>query len=153
MEIVPAKTADEEAILPLMEAFNRAEGIAWRPVPMGAALRRLLGEPGLGLVLLARDGTSRAAAGYCLATFGFDIEFAGPDAFITEIFVTPACRNRGWGGALLDAAIDRLRRGGARAVHLMVRPENRRARALYEKRGFVTAPRIMMTRAFEEAGA
>lgn len=145
VEILRAGIGDEPAILPLMAAFNRTEGIDWRPGPMGAALRRLLGAGDLGLVLVAREGASRAVTGYMIATFGYDLEFAGPDAFITELFVEPLSRGRGLGRALLDAMIGHLRLSGTNAVHLMVRPENERARALYAGRGFRLAPRIMMT--------
>lgn len=136
---------DIRAIEPLMAAFNRAEGIAWHPPTMVPALRRLLREPRLGLVLLTHDAHAGAAIGYALATFGFDLEFAGVDAFLTELYVTPDQRGHGVGSRLLLAMLDVLRARGAGAVHLMVRPENETARALYERAGFETVPRIMMT--------
>jgi diamine N-acetyltransferase len=145
-DIVPAVPADAQSLMPLMAAFNEAEGIPWRPGPMGAALHGLLGDPALGVVLLARVRASGATAGYSLATFGYDLEFAGPDAFITELFVAPPLRCRGLGRALLDATVERLGERGVHAVHLMVRPENGHARRLYESRGFNAAPRIMMTK-------
>jgi ribosomal protein S18 acetylase RimI-like enzyme len=146
VNISVAGIEDEEEILPLMIAFNELEGIPWRPESMTAALRRVLRGQEIGLVLLARATASRDVVGYCLATFGYDLEFAGRDAFITELFVEPASRGRGVGRALLDAMIERLRGCGVRAVHLMVRPENERARSLYESIGFSVAPRIMMTK-------
>jgi ribosomal protein S18 acetylase RimI-like enzyme len=145
-DIVLASLEDALEILPMMEAFNGVEGIAWRPAVMGKALRRLLAEPGLGLVTLARERSSSTVVGYGLATFGYDLEFAGADAYITELFVKPEFRSRGFGQALLDSTTESLRRRGAHAVHLMVRPDNERARALYESRGFRVAPRIMMTK-------
>jgi ribosomal protein S18 acetylase RimI-like enzyme len=146
VQITPAGIDDERDIVPLMAAFNDAEGIPWRPAPMGAALQRLLGDASLGLILVARDRATRAPVGYGLATFGYDLEFAGADAFITELFVDPALRGRGVGRSLLEALVQALQARGANAVHLMVRPENERARSLYAKLGFHTAPRIMMTR-------
>jgi len=109
-ELVLAGAEDEPAITPLMAAFNEAEGITWRPEPMGAALRRVLGEPDLGLILVARARGSRDVVGYALATFGY------------------------------------VRLCNTNAVHLMVRPENERARSLYESCGFQVTPRIMMTK-------
>src|SRR6188768_2745599 len=97
VEIVPACIEDEAKIVPLMIAFNQAEGIVWRPEPMRAALRRLICEPDLGVVLVGRDVSAGAVVGYSLATFGFDLEFAGRDAFITELFVEDAFRKRGTG--------------------------------------------------------
>lgn len=60
--------------------------------------------------------------------------------------MVPSARGRGIGSSLLDAMVDSLRASGVNALHLMVRPDNERARALYKKRGFQVAPRIMMTR-------
>lgn len=143
-----ARGGDEEAIVPLMRSFNEMEGIVWRPESMGAALRRLLDDPSLGVLLVACDPAG-SVLGYGLATFGYDLEFAGADAFITELFVSEAWRSRGLGSKLLDAVIAELRSRGAHAVHLLVRPENARARALYEARDFRPVPRIMMTKSWE----
>jgi ribosomal protein S18 acetylase RimI-like enzyme len=144
-------TVDHEPdILPLMVAFNSAEQIAWRPETMIPALRELLQRPDLGLILLARDPASRACIGYAVATHGYDIEFSGADAFIAELFVEPSSRGRGVGRELLDATVRALRARGTCAVHLMVRPENEKARALYEQRGFQVIPRLLMTKSLAD---
>ncbi len=55
-------------------------------------------------------------------------------------------RGRGLGRRLLDATMQQLRERNVNAVHLMVRPDNERARSLYLSRGFREAPRIFMTK-------
>ena len=145
-DIIPAGVDNEPEIVPLMAAFNHDEGITWQPDTMIPALRHLLHEPGVGLVLMARDRVSGAGAGYGMATFGYDVEYSGRDAFITELFVQSAYRGRGIGRELLDALVDALRDRGINAVHLAVRPENIPARALYESRGFRVVPRLVMTK-------
>ena len=152
LDIEPATLEDEPDIVPLMAAFNAHEHITWRPETMTPALRELLQRPELGLMLLARSGDSRACVGYALATFGYDIEFSGHDAFITELFIDSSSRSRGIGQALLEAAVEALRARGVRAVHLMVRPENAKARALYEKHGFSLVPRLLMTKPLSDEG-
>lgn len=129
-----------------MTAFNAAENITWQPETMIPALTRLIRDPQLGIVLIAREQMSREAIGYCLATFGFDIEFSGADAFVAELFVTPRARRLGVGRELLDRTVDALRSRDVLAVHLMVRPENVGARKLYESRSFKAVPRLVMTR-------
>lgn len=158
-----ATPADARAIAPLMEQFNREEGIEWRPRTMLPALDRLLNEPSLGLVVVATSGVGTGAAanapsgpgdssspgaivGYGVATFGFDLEFGGRDAFVTELFVDSAHRRSGVGRALLAALVDRLEAHDAHAVHLFVRPENDAARRLYESLSFAVIPRLVMTR-------
>jgi ribosomal protein S18 acetylase RimI-like enzyme len=111
---------------------------------MAPALRRLLADEHLGLALVAEDDAG--LIGYGVATFGYDLEFGGRDAFVTELFVDPRARRRGLGRAMLHATLDALREAGARAAHLMVRPENTRARALYEQAGFAPSPRVQLTR-------
>ncbi len=143
-----AALADVPAILPLMEAFNAHELIPWRSGPMSAALREFLSDPSLGLGLVAQcdDGPGPAIAGYGLANFGYDIEFAGRDSFVTELFVAPAFRGQGLGRTLLGGLVSELRAAGVHAVHLMVRPENEQARALYESFDFELVPRLLMTK-------
>jgi ribosomal protein S18 acetylase RimI-like enzyme len=151
VDIARANLPDASDIIPLMIAFNAAEHIPWRPDTMVPALRELLGRPDLGVVLVAREPGSRACVGYTVATHGYDIEFSGADAFVAELFVAPEFRKRGLGRALLDAVVEELRAGGTKAVHLMVRPENGRARALYEGRGFEVIPRLLMTKSLGDA--
>jgi GNAT superfamily N-acetyltransferase len=97
VDILLAGIDDEPGLVPLMAAFNQAEGIVWKPESMTAALRQVLRDDALGLILVARDRSSCATVGYGLATFGYDLEFAGRDAFITELFVEPANRGQGLG--------------------------------------------------------
>jgi ribosomal protein S18 acetylase RimI-like enzyme len=144
--IALARIEDAPAIVPWMAAFNEAERIPWRPELMVPALHRVLNEENLGLVLVARAGEGQAVVGYSVATFGYDLEFAGRDAFVTELFVKPEARRRGLGRRLLEATLEQLRQRGANTVHLMVRPDNQRARALYERLGFEVSPRVMMTK-------
>ncbi|HEY6728395.1 MAG TPA: GNAT family N-acetyltransferase [Polyangiaceae bacterium] len=142
-----ATTEHAPDILPLMAAFNQAESIVWRPDAMVPALHRLLADPALGLALVAYAGPR--LVGYSLATFGYDIEFAGRDAFITELFVESSSRGQGLGRRLLEATVQHLQQRNVRAVHLVVRPDNPRARSLYESHGFQASPRILMTKTFE----
>lgn len=137
-------TVDDRAeLLPRTRALNAHEGIAIDPAVLEAALVRLLCDPGLGGVwLVERDGT---AIGYALVTFGYDLEFGGRDAVLTELWIDPPARGSGAGSAALGLLDPELRARGVHALHLQVRPENP-ARQLYERRGFVASPRVVMTR-------
>lgn len=131
------------AILPRTLALNAHEGIAVDPPALEAALDRLLRDPALGGVwLIQRDG---AVIGYAIVTFGYDLEFAGRDAFLTELWIDPPERGRGAGGAALALLDPELRTHGVHALHLQVRPDNPALR-LYRRSGFVDSPRITMTR-------
>jgi len=145
----PARLADVPALLRLMAAFNRAERIPFRRGAVAEGLRRLLRDRRLGIIVVAARSTGRSLVGYAVGTFGYDLEFAGPDAFLTEIYVEAAARSRGLGAQLLDTLTAALRDGGARAVTLLVLPENKAARRLYARAGFQRLPRIAMVRRLE----
>src|SRR5205823_4784767 len=108
------------------------------------ALATLLATPSLGRVwMMHGEGELR---GYAVLAFGFDLEYGGRDAFLTELYIAPGHRRYGAGRAAL-AEIERLaREAGVHAVHLQVRPENEAARALYRHVGFVESPRLLMSR-------
>jgi ribosomal protein S18 acetylase RimI-like enzyme len=132
----------------MMAPFNRSEDIPWRPRRVAGALRRLLRDSRLGVVIVGEEKATGALVGYVVATLNYDLEFAGSDAFVTELFVRPQSRGCGLGQQLLSAVTTRMRALGAGALHLLVRPDNQSARRLYEQAGFQVMPRLMMTRSF-----
>jgi len=122
--------------------LNAQEDIVVDDALLEAALRRLLGDASLGTVWLVED---ERPIGHAVVTYGYDLEFAGHDSYLTEFWIDEPHRGRGAGAAALDLIIDELRARDIRAVHLGVRPENP-ARRLYERAGFTMSPRLLMTR-------
>lgn len=144
LSIRPATAADVPALLAFMHEFNAFESIPYSPARVAPALETLLADDRIGFVRVAEhDGT---AAGYVVVTFGYDLEFAGRDAFVTELFVAASHRRRGIAARLLEVAERDARAGDVRALHLVVRPDNPNAIALYASAGFVTSPRKVMTK-------
>jgi len=137
-----ASPADLADILPRTAALNAHEGIAVAPDALETALRALLADPTLGGVWLVEDA---AIIGYAIVTFGYDLEFAGRDAWLTELWIDDASRNTGAGAAALALLDTELRPLGVRALHLQVRPENPALR-LYQRAGFAKSPRLVLTR-------
>ena len=141
-----ASIQDIDTLLPMMLDFNVGELTEVEPGTLRPALARLLAEEALGRVWLFRsDGE---IVGYAVLTFGYDLEFAGRDAFITEIYLCPAARGQGIGRVVLakiEAAAAEL---DAHAIHLMVRPENRPAVALYASAGYASPPRTFLSKRF-----
>ncbi len=142
--IRPAAAADVPALLPMIRGLHEDERIPWDAPAVEAALRRLLAEPALGVVRLVEVGGR--AAGYAIATLGYDLEFQGHDAYLTELWLEPWARGQGLAPALLATIEGRIRAAGAQALHLQVRPGNAAARALYERAGFALSPRLFMTK-------
>ena len=127
----------------MTRALNAHEGIAIADDALAAALARLLADPELGRAWVIVDGDARV--GYAIVMFGYDLEFAGRDAWLTEIRVEPAHRGRGAASVALELVAAETRALGAGALHLQVRPENP-ARRVYERAGFAVVPRLVMTR-------
>ncbi|WP_437321831.1 GNAT family N-acetyltransferase [Sorangium sp. So ce385] len=139
-----ADAAHIPLVLDMMEDFNAGEEIPWDRGAVEASLRRLLADAALGFVVVAV--TARGLEGYAVVTFNYDLEFRGRDAFVTELYVRPAARGAGLGRLLLASAEAMAVAEDARALHLLVRPDNTRAIALYRASGFVQTPRVMMTK-------
>jgi ribosomal protein S18 acetylase RimI-like enzyme len=138
-----ATIADLAELLPRTRALNDHEGIAVGTPALEAALDRLLRDPTLGGAwLVERDAQS---IGYVVVTFGYDLEFAGRDAWLTEIWIDPPARGQGAGTAALALIADELRALDVRAVHLQVRADNPAIR-VYHRAGFATVPRQILSR-------
>lgn len=133
-----------------MEDFNRFEAIAWSRVSGEPALRTLVESPDLGLVGIVREREDEPLFGYFVLTWGFDLEWNGRDAVLTELYLSPSARGRGLGDVVMDRAEAMARGEGARALHLLVRHENAPARRLYEKRGFIHPGRLFLTKKLEK---
>src|SRR5205807_8979654 len=98
----PATLADAPLILEMMHDFNRHEAIAFDRESFAPRLATLVADPTLGgaLVFTVDD----AAVGYAIVTFGYDLEYGGRDAFLTELFIVDAARGQGAGKRALAAA-------------------------------------------------
>lgn len=144
IELRRATPADVPALLEQMQPFNAGERIPWQPERIERALRHLLEHEGIGLVVVAIDDA--VLHGYVILTFGFDLEWGGRDAFVTELWVVPEARGSGLGERLLQAAEAHARASEVGALHLVVRPENEGARRLYARVGYQPVPRLLLTK-------
>jgi ribosomal protein S18 acetylase RimI-like enzyme len=148
LELRVAGPADAARLLPMMASFNAAEGISVDERLLASALVRLLRNRELGCVwfILGSTFERHEVIGYAVLTFGYDLEFAGRDAFLTETYVEPEARGAGCGRSALAAIEAAARALEVRAIHLMVRPENAIARSLYESSGYEAPPRLFLSK-------
>lgn len=140
-----AMLSDVPSLLEMMVAFNRHEGISWNAEDGEAPLRHLITDDNLGfVVVLGAPGAT--VAGYAVVTFGYDLEFGGRDAFLTEFFLLDKVRGQGLGRQALKLVLDEVQARGGRALHLQVRAENIAAQRLYLDAGFAPTTRIFLSR-------
>ena len=139
-----AGSRDLDALLALVEQFQEFERIPYDAAAARHNLAHLLDEPLLGQVLLTElDGQP---IGYAILTYGYDLEFGGMDAYLTDLFLVESERDRGIGSWLLGRVEEAAQKVGARALHLMVAPSNQRAHHVYYRAGFRASPRLFLTK-------
>ncbi|MDP2342508.1 MAG: GNAT family N-acetyltransferase [Deltaproteobacteria bacterium] len=135
-----SRLADHAAIVSMSQALYVEDPGS---KPMGArdiarTLRTFEREPVRGkAVVVVVDGV---VCGYALLCSFWSNELHGEVCTIDELFIAPAHRSRGLGSKLVQGLAQRSLPVFRRAVafELEVSPRNLRARALYERLGFVS---------------
>jgi len=139
-----AGSRDLESLLPLVEAFQAFERIPFEIESARRNLGQLLENPRLGQALIAE--LAGRPIGYAILTYGYDLEFGGMDAYLTDLFIAEAERGRGRGRWLLGEVERAALAAGVQALHLMVAPQNHRAHHIYHRAGFHVSPRLFLTK-------
>jgi len=143
-DFTPAGPADSDLLVELMREFYEFEQILFDEAVVRRALCQLLGDRTYGVAYLIRVGGR--AAGYCVLTFGFSLEFHGRDALIDELYLREGYRGRGLGMACLEHVEAVCAGEGIRAIHLLVARGNPRARSVYARAGYLSQDRDVMTK-------
>ncbi len=138
-----ASASDLADLLELMREFYAEAGYPLSSDRASAAFRPLLDPGDFGQVWLA--DVEGQVAGYLVLTFGYSMEYGGRSAFIDDLFVRPALRNRGVGRALVARARAICEDLGVRAMHLEVARSNGPAKAVYFGVGFERTDRELLT--------
>lgn len=143
LQLKPALSSDLPLLLGMMQDFYALEGMVYNP-DVEAAIETLLSHPHDGRVWLVLDGET--AIGYTVITFWFSLEFRGKAAFLDEIYLEPDYRSKGHGPEIIEALAGFCRPLGIRTLRLEVEHENLRAQKAYQRSGFSTHPRHLMTK-------
>jgi len=128
----------------LVEAYYAFDGIAFDAASVRRGLITLLEDHRLGGAWLIREESD--TAGYFILTYGFDLEFSGRQATVTELYLRPESRGRGVGQETLRFIEDHLRAAGIEAYELQVERDNESARAFYAAAGFEAHDRIALSK-------
>lgn len=138
-----ATPADVPVLLRMQERFYADGGYPFSISVAERATRELIADSRFGRLFVIETPD---AVGYLVITFGFSLEFGGRDAFVDELYVSEPWRGRGLGVEALAVAEAACRDAGIHALHLEVEHENERARALYERSGYMAHTRHLMTK-------
>jgi ribosomal protein S18 acetylase RimI-like enzyme len=134
MDIQKAHPLDLEPVLGLLQRQFQEHEIDVPGGRLREAVAAMLEQAGLGFFLLARQHGQ--AVGMACVSFCWTLEHGGKSAWLDELYVLPAYRGVGLGGALLQAALLRARASGCAAVDLEVDIGHRQAENLYRRVGF-----------------
>lgn len=140
----PVRREHRETLEEMVRAYYAFDGHTYDPAEQGPALDRIVaGEPNCRAWLIK---LGEEIAGYLVITLGFSIEYGGRDGFIDEVFLGDAFRGRGLGAEIMAFAEQAAAEAGIRHLHLEVELHNERARRVYERTGYETHDRTLMTK-------
>lgn len=129
-------------MLELIAEYCAADDHEFDPAVAGRGVEPLLADDRHGVILIANvDG---ADDGYAVVTWGWSIEVGGLDVVLDELYVRT--RDRGTGGALIEALEAECRARDVRRIFLETEAANVGARRLYERHGFVADDSIWMAK-------
>jgi GNAT superfamily N-acetyltransferase len=137
-------SADKEAVMPLLREQYVHHGYPFSESESSDVAGQLLDRSDLGGIWLLKDG--QLVAGIMVLAFGYDIEFGGRLAVLTDLYVVEAHRRKGLGTAAIRFAECFCRSHEMRALELQVERSNAGAMAFYERLGFVAHDRVPMTK-------
>ena len=144
---VQGTPTDLEGLLPWIQAYYLFDGISFVEENLRRGLAVLLGDRSLGGAWLIQH--QQQTVGYFVLTFGFDLEFGGRQATLTELYLEDSSRQRGLGAATLAFIEETLSTLGIQALELQVETDNVEARAFYQRAGFIAHGRIPMSKAMK----
>jgi GNAT superfamily N-acetyltransferase len=136
-----ATDADLDVLVPLVSEFYLVDRHEFDPAVVRAALGPLLAGDEHGVVLLVGRPEP---VGYAVVTWGYSLEAGGRECVLDEIYVRE--RGGGLGTALIAAAMDAARAGGALRMALETERPNSRARGFYQRHGFAVDDSIWLAR-------
>ncbi len=138
MELVTATAdrGDRDALLALLRAQLDEHDIALPDVALARAVDGVLDDAARGLFIVAREGHGQPVRGVAYLALTWSLEHGGRSAWLEELYVYPAWRDKGIGRALVRAVVERATALGCAAVDLEVETAHTRAAHLYEREGF-----------------
>ena len=139
-----ATVADLHGLTALVRKYYKFDRIPFDGQAVRSGLEIFLRKRALGRAWFIYHGSQ--CAGYVVATFGFDLEFGGRQAIITDFYIKPRHRGKGLGREALVLVEKFCRKLGLRALELQVSTSNPRAMRFYRRFGFQPHHRVPMSR-------
>jgi|SRR5579864_2012258 len=143
-QFVPASLKHIDLLLEFVRRYYDFDGIRFSRARIRRGLEELLRSRSLGRVWVIRVGKHNA--GYIVLTFGYDLEFGGRQATVTEFYILEQYRRLKIGTQALNFVEGFCRELGIGALELQAERNNARARSFYKKLGFKSHDRIPLSK-------
>ena len=140
--IKAATPRDAMKLVKLIKAYYQFEGIPFYRQGIASGLSLLLNDPTVGGAWLILNRGK--PVGYLILTFGFDLEFGGRQAYLTDLYIEAAHRRKGIGTMVLAQVEEFCKSCGVEAIELQVTSKNASALDFYRGAGFQAYDRIPM---------
>jgi GNAT superfamily N-acetyltransferase len=134
VSIAPATASDCYECAQLLTDQLGEHGIGASRERLARLLEDVAADMTRGFLLLARDSGRIVGIAY-VATI-LSAEHCGPVAWLEELYVTPDCRHRGIGTALVTSVLEHAQKAGIVAVDLEIDAGHNRVVSLYQRLGF-----------------
>lgn len=144
IKLVQATKNDIDLILNYMEAFYAIDDYPFEVAKSKANLEEFIANESLGLMFLVHNVSK--SIGYLAMTFGYSFEYGGRDAFIDELFLVEEARGKGHGSQIMNLLEDQAKTHKVKAIHLEVEPHNVKGSRIYDKAGYASNDRTLMTK-------
>ncbi|MDQ2708961.1 MAG: GNAT family N-acetyltransferase [Actinomycetota bacterium] len=143
--VEPMRAPDIDAVLRLLGIlFAQERDFAPHETRQRAALERLLAEPSLGVVLVARrDGR---VIGSVTLLRSISTALGAEVAWLEDLVVQPTDRGNGTGHALLNACATFAAAQGWQRISLLTDHDNRGAQRLYARHGYTHSEMVVLRR-------
>ncbi len=135
MDIAHAVLTDQDDVVQLLLAQFAEHEIATGETALRPAVAGMIADPQKGAILVAR--VEKQIVGVAVVSFTWTVEHGGKAAWLDELYVVPAWREKGVGTALLTQALEAARSAGCLAMDLEVEEAHQRVEGLYQRYGFL----------------
>lgn len=143
MHVETATVSDIPALCGLLSVlFSQEAEFTPNPVAQRRGLARVIGNPEVGAVLVAKQGEQ--IVGMVNLLFTISTALGERVALLEDMVVSPAGRGIGVGTKLLSEAISCSRAQGCKRITLLTDRSNESAQRFYAKQGFVASSMVPM---------
>jgi len=135
LELCTASKKDLAALVELLGVlFAQEADFVPDAAKQKRALEAILGDPRIGRIYVAREGSR--VVGMASTLYTISTAEGGKAAWLEDMVVLPECRGRGIGSALLAHAVASARDEGCLRLTLLSDEDNDLAHAVYAAEGF-----------------